>query len=56
MHAEKNVPSRVWAKALKKVQIQGPMVLKDHGIGLARGIEKGARGVEGSWYFFGPWY
>ena len=26
------------------------MVLKAHGIVLAHGIEKGARGIEGSWY------
>ena len=36
-------------KSAQKVQIQGPVVLKAHGISLARGIE-------GSWYCFGPWY
>ena len=28
-------------KSTQKVQIQGPVVLKAHGIGLAHGIEKG---------------
>ena len=32
-----------------KSEKQGPVVLKTHGIDLARGIE-------GSWYCFGPWY
>ena len=43
-------------KSAQNVQIQGPVVLKAHGIGLAHGIEKGARGIEGSWYCFGSWY
>ena len=34
----------------------GLVVLKARGIGLAHGIEKGARGIEGSWYCFGSWY
>ena len=49
MHAGNNVPSRVWEKALIKLK-KGPVVLKAHGIVLAHGIEKGARGIEGSWY------
>ena len=32
------------AKSAQKVQNQGPVVLKAHG------IEKGSRGIEGSWY------
>ena len=42
-------------KSAQKVQIQGPVVLKAHGIGLAHGISL-ARGIEGSWYCFNPWY
>ena len=37
-------------KSAQKGQNQGPVVLKAHG------IEKGARGIEGSWYCFGSWY
>ena len=32
-------------KSAQKVQIQGPVVLKAHGIGLAHAIEKGAHGI-----------
>ena len=32
------------------IKKKGPVVLKAHGIVLAHGIEKGARGIEGSWY------
>ena len=40
--------SRMGKKRSKSAK-QGPVVLKTHGIDLARGIE-------GSWYCFGPWY
>ena len=52
MHAEKNVPSRVWEKVLIKWETRG----NHHGIVLAHGIEKGASGIKGSWYCFGSWY
>ena len=56
MHAEKNVPSRVWAKALKKCKTKGNY----HGIDpwywvMIRLIDP-VQVVLGSWYCFGPWY
>ena len=56
MHAEKNVPSRVWAKALKKWKTKG----NHHGIDplywvMIRLIDP-VQVVSGSWYCFGPWY
>ena len=56
MHAEKNVPSRVWAKALKKCKTKG----NHHGIDpwywvMIRLIDP-VQVVLGSWYCFGSWY
>ena len=56
MHAENNVPSRVWAKALKKCKTKG----NHHGIDplywlMIRLIDP-VQVVLGSWYCFGPWY
>ena len=56
MHAKNNVPSRVWAKALKKCKTKG----KHHGIDplywvMIRLIDL-VQVVLGSWYCLGPWY